>query len=117
MVALRIGIDSRQTRRMLEKMGVDLQEIPNVEEVVIRTAEKDLIIKAPIVSEMNVKGLRVFQVSGGEVEERLREKPKFTEEDIALVMQQANVSREKAIAALTDADGDLAKAILSLTTG
>lgn len=102
---------------MLEKMGVELQEIPGVEEVVIKTAEKDLIIRAPSVSEMNVKGLRVFQVSGGEVEERLRERPKFTEEDIALVMQQANVSREKAISALTDADGDLAKAILNLTTG
>ena len=114
---MRIGFDSRQTRRMLEKMGVDLQEIPDVEEVVIRTAEKDLIIKAPSVSEMNVKGLRIFQISGGEVEERLKEKPKFTEEDIALVMQQANVSRERAIAALTDADGDLAKAILSLTAG
>ncbi|MEM1994893.1 MAG: nascent polypeptide-associated complex protein [Nitrososphaerales archaeon] len=111
-----MGFDSRQTRRMLEKMGVDLQEVPNVEEVIIRTSDKDLIIKAPSVSEMSVKGLRIFQVSGGDLEERLRERPKFSEEDIALVMQQANVSREKAIAALTDADGDLAKAILNLTT-
>lgn len=101
---------------MLEKMGVDLQEVPNVEQVIIRTAEKDLIIRAPNVSEMSVRGLRIFQVSGGEVEERVREKPRFSEEDIALVMQQANVSRDRAIAALTDADGDLAKAILSLTT-
>lgn len=114
--ALKMGFDSRQTRRMLEKMGVDLQEVPNVEEVIIRTSDKDLIIKAPSVSEMSVKGLRIFQVSGGDLEERLRERPKFSEEDIALVMQQANVSREKAIAALTDADGDLAKAILNLTT-
>ncbi|MEM3614249.1 MAG: nascent polypeptide-associated complex protein [Nitrososphaerales archaeon] len=111
-----MGFDTRQTRRMLEKMGVDLQEVPNVEEVIIRTSDKDLIIKAPSVSEMSVKGLRIFQVSGGDLEERLRERPKFSEEDIALVMQQANVSREKAIAALTDADGDLAKAILNLTT-
>jgi nascent polypeptide-associated complex subunit alpha len=101
---------------MLEKMGVDLQEVPNVEEVVIRTTDKDLIIRSPSVSEMNVKGLRIFQVSGGDVEEQLREKPKFTEEDIALVMQQANVSRERAIAALADTEGDLAKAILNLTT-
>jgi nascent polypeptide-associated complex subunit alpha len=31
-------------------------------------------------------------------------------------MQQANVSKEKAIHALTDTKGDLAQAILSLTT-
>jgi nascent polypeptide-associated complex subunit alpha len=31
-------------------------------------------------------------------------------------MQQANVTREKAIQALVDAKGDLAKAILNLTT-
>jgi nascent polypeptide-associated complex subunit alpha len=31
-------------------------------------------------------------------------------------MQQANVSKEKAIHALTDAKGDMAQAILSLTT-
>ena len=39
----------------------------------------------------------------------------FKEEDIILVMQQANVSKEKAIHALTDTKGDMAQAILSLT--
>ena len=32
-----------------------------------------------------------------------------------LVMQQANVSKEKAIVALTDTKGDIAQAILNLT--
>jgi nascent polypeptide-associated complex subunit alpha len=42
--------------------------------------------------------------------------PKFSDEDVMLVSQQAGVSKEAAIQALTDAKGDLAKAILSLTT-
>ncbi|HJY15818.1 MAG TPA: transcription factor, partial [Nitrososphaeraceae archaeon] len=45
-----------------------------------------------------------------------RETPSLKEEDIILVMQQANVSKEKAIQALTDSKGDIAQAILTLTT-
>ena len=50
------------------------------------------------------------------IEEKQREIPSFKEEDIVLVMQQANVAREKAIQALTDSKGDIAQAILTLTT-
>ncbi|HIM82134.1 MAG TPA: Nascent polypeptide-associated complex protein, partial [Nitrososphaerales archaeon] len=39
--------DNRQSKRMLEKMGLNLEEMPNVDEVVIKTKEKDLIIKTP----------------------------------------------------------------------
>ena len=41
----------------------------------------------------------------------------FSEEDIDLVAQQAGVDREKARSALIEAKGDLARAILLLTTG
>jgi len=111
-----LAFDSRRTRRMLERMGVDMKQIPNVEEVVIRTVEKDLIIKGANVSEINAKGMRVFQVMGSEVEEVEREKPRYSEEDILLVAQQAGVSRETAEAALAETGGDLAQAILKLTT-
>jgi len=50
------------------------------------------------------------------IEEREREVPSFKEEDIILVMQQSSSSREKAIMALTDTKGDIAQAILNLTT-
>ena len=30
--------DNRQSKRMLEKMGLNLEEMPNVDEVVIKTA-------------------------------------------------------------------------------
>ena len=41
----------------------------------------------------------------------------FSEEDADLVSQQAGVDREKARNALIEANRDLAKAILLLTTG
>ena len=43
--------------------------------------------------------------------------PVFSEEDVDLVVQQAGVDREKARQALVEAKGDLARAILLLTTG
>ena len=109
------GFDSRQTRRLMERMGVNLEEIPGVEEVIIKTPNRDIVVKNASVSEIKTKGMRVFQVVG-EVEERIREAPKFSDEDVVLVAQQAGVSREKALAALADSGGDLAKAILNLTT-
>ena len=110
------SFDNRQTRRMLERMGVSMDQVENVEEVIIRTPDKDLVIKDANVSEMKVKGQRVFQVVGDDVEERMRERPKFTREDILLVSQQASVSEAKAEQALKDTNGDLAQAILQLSS-
>ena len=43
--------------------------------------------------------------------------PVFSEEDVDLVAQQTGVDREKARKALVEAKGDIARAILLLTTG
>ncbi|MGA2664477.1 MAG: nascent polypeptide-associated complex protein [Nitrososphaerales archaeon] len=108
-------LDDRKTRRMMDRMGINMKEIADVEEVVIRTASKEIRISGAQVSEINAQGNRVFQVMG-EVEEVERERKKFSEEDILLVQQQANVNREKAEIALEESDGEVAKAILRLTT-
>jgi nascent polypeptide-associated complex subunit alpha len=105
----------RQTRRMMDRMGINMKEIADVEEVIIRTASKELHIHQASVSEVNAQGSRIFQVMG-EVEEVEREKMKFSEEDILLVQQQANVTREKAITALEESEGEVARAILKLST-
>jgi nascent polypeptide-associated complex subunit alpha len=108
-------INDRNARRMMDKMGINQKEVAEVEEVIIRTRTKDLVIAGASVQEINFQGNRVFQVSG-EVEEVAREVKKFSDEDIVLVQQQANVTREKAIAALDQSDGEVAKAILRLTS-
>ncbi|TLX98123.1 MAG: transcription factor [Thaumarchaeota archaeon] len=108
-------LGDRQARRMMERMGINMKEMPGVEEVIIRTAEKEIHIRNAAVSEVNAQGNRVFQVVG-EVEEVARERKTFSDEDILLVQQQANVTREKAIAALEEAEGEVARAILKLTS-
>lgn len=94
-----------------------MTQFEDVEEVIIRMPDKDLVIKEASVAEIRTKagaGARMFQVTGQDVEERAREKPKYTREDILLVAQQANVSEARAEQALKDTNGDLAQAILRL---
>jgi nascent polypeptide-associated complex subunit alpha len=103
-------------RRMLDKMGLDMKTMDNVEEVIIKTETKELYLIKPQVIEMKGKDSTIFQVIASDIEEKQREVPTFKEEDVILVMQQANVSREKALQALTESKGDMAQAILNLAT-
>jgi len=103
-------------RRMLDKMGLEMKDLGNIEEVVIKTETKEIYLVKPQVVEMKGKDSTIFQVVATDIEEKEREVPSLKEEDIMLVMQQANVAREKATQALMDAKGDMAQAILNLTT-
>ena len=107
---------NRQMRRMLDKMGLDMNEIPNVQEVIIKTDKKEIILSKPAVTEMKAKDNSIFQVVANGIEERELEVQKFSDEYIQLVCQQANVSEVQAKNALAESKGDLARAILLLTT-
>ncbi|MDE1829142.1 MAG: transcription factor [Thaumarchaeota archaeon] len=107
---------NREMRRMLDRMGLEMKEVNNVQEVIIKTDTKEIIIAKPAVTEMKAKDNSIFQVIAESYEERELEVPVFSQDDITLVAQQANVSPEQATAALTEAKGDLARAILLLTT-
>ncbi len=104
-------------RRMMDKMGLDMSELPNVQEVIIKTDKKEIIITKPSVTEMKAKDSSIFTITADSYEESELEVPIFSEEDIQLVSQQAGVDEEKAKNALEEANGDLARAILLLTSG
>jgi nascent polypeptide-associated complex subunit alpha len=101
---------------MLDRMGLEMKELSNVQEVIIKTDTKEIVIVKPAVTEMKAKDNSIFQVIAESYEERELEIPIFSQDDITLVAQQANVSPEEATKALTEAKGDLARAILLLTT-
>src|SRR2546422_10959161 len=73
---------------MMERMGINMKEMPGVEEVIIRTAEKEIHIRNATVSEVNAQGNRVFQVVG-EVEEVARETKTFSDADARPAAQPA----------------------------
>ncbi len=107
---------NRDMRRMMDKMGLDMTEIPNVQEVIIKTDKKEIIIAKPSVTEMKAKDNSIFQVVADSYEEKELENPIFSDQDIELVSQQAGVDKEQAINALNESEGDLARAILLLTS-
>ena len=103
-------------RRMMDKMGLDMQELPNVQEVIIKTDKKEIIISKPSVTEMKAQDNSIFTVTADSYEERELEVPVFPEDDIELVCHQTGVDKERAIEALAESKGDLAQAIMSLKT-
>ncbi|MCC9261480.1 MAG: nascent polypeptide-associated complex protein [Methanobrevibacter woesei] len=104
----------KQMQRQMKKMGMDMKELKNVKEVIIRLEDKELIIPNAEVSLMNVMGQETYQVTGKAQEVEIEEELIIPDEDIEMVANQAGVSKYEAEQALIDTNGDLAEAILKL---
>lgn len=104
----------KQMQRQMKKMGMDMKELKNVKEVIIRLEDKELIIPNAEVSLMNVMGQETYQVIGKAQEVEIEEELIIPDEDIEMVANQAGVSKDEAEQALIDTNGDLAEAILKL---
>ena len=108
----------RDTARMMQKMGVKMDELPDVTQVIIRTSTKDIVIDAPAVTMVTVQGQAMYQIAGGEVSESQPQtvptSSALPEADVQLVAQQTGKSMDESRKALNEAGGDLARAILML---
>ncbi len=111
-------MNPREARRMMQRMGMNMNSVEDVQEVVIRTPDKEIVVDEPEVAILEVQGQRIYQVTGGKVTEKpLEKKPTgIAEEDVRLVSDQTGKSMEEARKALEESGGDLAKAILLLQT-
>ncbi|MBL7100952.1 MAG: nascent polypeptide-associated complex protein [Nanoarchaeota archaeon] len=103
-------LNQKQVEKAMKRMGVKQEEI-DATEVIIKTHDKELIIKDPHVAKVNMMGQESLQITGDIEEKEL--KP-YKEEDVKTVMEQADCSEEEAKEALEKTDGDLAEAILNL---
>jgi len=100
---------------MMQRMGLSMDAVPDVEQVIIKTGSKEITIEEPEVAILEMQGQKIFQVTGGKISEKATErKPTFPEEDMRLVADQTGKSLEEARKALEECGGDLAKAILLL---
>jgi len=111
-------MNPREARRMMQRMGMSMDNVQDVTQVIIKTSNKDIIIEQPEVAILNMQGQKIFQVAGGTITEKTPERatPKLVvpEEDVQLVADQTGKSTEEARKALEECEGDLAKAILLL---
>ena len=136
------GGTSRAMRRKLQSQGIDNMENIESNRVIIKCADKEIIIENPQVIRLKQQGVTIHQIIGEPIERELTygEEEILTEtveettdketdeeiieedisdsainqQDVKLVASQANVSEQEAKKALEDADGDLARAILNL---
>ena len=100
---------------MMQRMGLSMDAVPDVEQVIIKTGSKEILIESPEVAVVDIQGQKMFQVAGGKITEKTFErKLSLPEEDIKLVADQTGRSLEEARKALEECGGDLAKAILFL---
>jgi nascent polypeptide-associated complex subunit alpha len=115
------GMSPKKMKGMLKNMGIDIDELEGVKEVVIRMEDREIVLENPSVAIMDAHGQRTYQVSG-EAQERslsgtaaVAEQPLvIPDTDVELVVAQTGVEAEQARAALIEAKGDLAEAILKL---
>ena len=106
-------MNPRDVQKAMKKLGIKQEEI-EAELVIIRTADKDLIIRNPQVSRVNMMGQETFQIAGEIEEAEKSDKVEINEDDVATVIGQTNCSREEALEAIEGSNGNLAEAILKL---
>ncbi len=116
-------INPRQMQKAMKQMGIKQSEIPDVVEVVIRTKNNEIVLKHAEVVCVEMNGSKSYQVTGPETirpissdGESSEPEVAFEAADIELVMSQTGCDREKAIAALTEVNGQPAEAILKIMT-
>lgn len=109
-------INPREAKRMMQKMGMNMEELSGVLKVTISLRGKDLVIPDPQVTVMKVSGETIYQIMGDAIEEKVEAQVKIeiSDEDAQLVSAQTGVSIEVAKKALESANGDLAQAIMLL---
>ena len=127
------GMNPHKMKRMMKQMGINIEEITDVEKIIIRTSDKEYIFGSDAaVSIMVAQGQKTFQIVGNptvqerttsvgdeeisDAAEELEDEEELTipPEDIELVMAQTGVDEAEAKAALEACNGNPAEAILKL---
>ncbi|PKK86665.1 MAG: nascent polypeptide-associated complex protein [Thermoplasmata archaeon HGW-Thermoplasmata-1] len=130
-------MNAKQMNMMMRRLGINVEEIPDVEQVVIKTPTKDYVFRDAEVTIMNTPQGKTYQLSGtptvvnkaGAAEEQKNRAAEtaavtgsmddvvleISDDDVALVAGQAGVDNKTARKALEEAKGDIAEAIMKLS--
>jgi nascent polypeptide-associated complex subunit alpha len=101
-------------KAMMKKLGMNVEQIEDVQSIVIKTPKGNYVFDSADVQAMTMQGQTTYQITGD-----IRFEPATVEipkEDVTMVASQANVSEDKARAALIATKGDIAEAIMKLAS-
>ena len=103
-------------KQAMKKMGMKQVEL-DASTVIIVLDDKKLVFENPSVQKVEMMGQVSFQLSGDFVEESLEvEKLEIDDESIETVVSQAGCSKEEALKALNQTNGDIAEAIILISS-
>jgi len=102
------GMNPRNMGRMMKQMGIKNEEL-NASKVIIETDGKKIVFENPSVQVMEVQGQKTYTIMGETTTES-----SIPIEDIKMVAESASVSEDVAKEALSEANGDIAQAIMKL---
>jgi nascent polypeptide-associated complex subunit alpha len=105
-------VNPREANRMMQRMGMQVQQLDDVTKVIMETPTRRIVIDNPEVATVTVQGQTIYQVGGGTMREE--GVGGGSDDDAKLVASQAGVSVEQATNALRQSNGDLAQAIILL---
>ena len=100
-------------QKMMKEFGMDTEDL-NVRQVIFIFDDEEWIFEDPKVQAMDVFGVKTYSITGKPKKVKREVKVEISEEDINLVAEQCNVSKEEAKKALEECNGDIAEAILKL---
>lgn len=104
------GMNPRNMGRMMKQLGIKNEELNAKKIEMFLEDGKKLVFDKPQVQLMEMQGQKTYTIIGKPIVEK-----NIPEEDIQMVMEQANVDKEKALRALEESKGDIAEAISSLS--
>jgi nascent polypeptide-associated complex subunit alpha len=107
------GINPRKMQQMMKQMGIQQTDI-EATEVIIKTADKELVFLNPSVAKVNMMGQETYQIVGSPEVRELESTPEISDDDVQTVVGQTGVSAEDARDALEKNKGDIAQTILEL---
>jgi nascent polypeptide-associated complex subunit alpha len=107
------GMNPKKMKQMMKQLGMTMDKIEDVQQVVIYTPKGNYVFEQPEVVSTSMQGMTSYQITG-QPEFRPAE-VQIPDDDVAMVAEQTGASLEEARAALKESEGDIAEAIIKLT--
>ena len=108
------GMNPKKMKQMMKQLGMQVEQIEDVSRIVITTPKGQYIFDNAEVSAMTMQGVTTYQVLG---EPRFEPAaPVIPAEDVSLVAAQTGATEEEAIKVLAETKGDIAEAIMRLSS-
>jgi nascent polypeptide-associated complex subunit alpha len=108
----------KKMQKMMKDFGMETEDL-NPKKVIFVFDDEEWVFEEPKVQVMDILGVKTYSITGKpkkikKEKEEEEVKVEITEEDVELVANQCNVSKEVARKVLEECNGDIAEAILKL---